>query len=253
MRSLINGLFIAFSMYSKIPVPQADWTEKNMRYALCFFPLVGAVIGGIGYGLYFLFAWVGMPALLTAALVTVLPVLITGGIHLDGFCDTVDAISSRQPRERKLEILKDSHAGAFAIIWCAVYFVAYFAAASVLSLELYAIFALAYTFERALSAFSVINFRSAKEGLVSTFRNAGQRAAVTVVSLLWLAGSAAVCIWLSPLLGGIALACGLAAYLLCVAAMFGMFGGISGDLAGWTVQVIELVMLLAVAVGGALL
>lgn len=253
MRSMINGLFIAFSMYSKIPVPQASWTEKNMRYALCFFPLVGAVLGGIGYGLYYLFVWSGLPAMLTAALVTVLPVLYTGGIHLDGFCDTVDAISSRQPRERKLEILKDSHAGAFAIIWCAVYFVAYFAAASVLSLELYAIFALAYTFERALSAFSVINFRSAKEGLVSTFRNAGQRTVVTVFSILWLAAAAAGCVLLSPLLGSIALACGLVAYLLCVAAMYAMFGGISGDLAGWTVQVIEIVMLLAVAIGGALL
>ena len=52
MKGVFNGLLIALSMYSKIPVPQAEWNERNMRYALCFFPLVGAVIGGIGYGLY---------------------------------------------------------------------------------------------------------------------------------------------------------------------------------------------------------
>ena len=52
MNGVFNGLLIALSMYSKIPVPQAEWNERNMRYALCFFPLVGAIIGGIGCGLF---------------------------------------------------------------------------------------------------------------------------------------------------------------------------------------------------------
>ena len=45
-----------------------------------------------------------------------IPVLVSGGIHLDGLLDTSDALNSYQPREKKLEILKDSNAGAFAII-----------------------------------------------------------------------------------------------------------------------------------------
>ena len=52
MKSLWNSFLIALSMYSRIPVPQAEWTEKNLRWALCFFPLVGAVIGALGYGVY---------------------------------------------------------------------------------------------------------------------------------------------------------------------------------------------------------
>ena len=44
-----------------------------------------------------------------------IPVLITGGIHLDGLLDTADALSSYKTKEEKLEILKDSHAGAFAL------------------------------------------------------------------------------------------------------------------------------------------
>lgn len=47
---------------------------------------------------------------------TVLPILLTGGIHMDGFMDTMDALHSYQDRERKLEILKDSHVGAFACL-----------------------------------------------------------------------------------------------------------------------------------------
>lgn len=50
------------------------------------------------------------------AVLILIPVLITGGIHLDGLLDTADALSSYKTKEEKLEILKDSHAGAFAII-----------------------------------------------------------------------------------------------------------------------------------------
>jgi len=67
---------------------------------------------------------------LYAVVLTLIPVVITGGIHLDGLLDTADALSSYQPRERRLEILKDSHAGAFAIIVCCMYFLAYFGFAS---------------------------------------------------------------------------------------------------------------------------
>ena len=45
--SVIKSFFIAFSIYSKIPVPQFAWNEKNMRYALCAFPLVGLLCGAL--------------------------------------------------------------------------------------------------------------------------------------------------------------------------------------------------------------
>ena len=40
---------------------------------------------------------------------------------MDGYMDTMDAFHSYQPKERKLEILKDSHIRAFAVIMLAVY------------------------------------------------------------------------------------------------------------------------------------
>lgn len=62
--------------------------------------------------------------------------------------------------------------------------------------------------------------------------------------------ASAGCILLSPVLGAIVVGCGIAAYLLCIAVIFKTFGGMSGDLAGWLLQVVELVMLLAAAIGG---
>ena len=53
---------------------------------------------------------------LKGAVLAAVPLLVTGGIHMDGFLDTCDARASWGDREKKLEILKDSHTGAFAVI-----------------------------------------------------------------------------------------------------------------------------------------
>ena len=102
----MNGLYsciIAVSMYSKIPMPNVEWTEERMRYVMCFFPLVG-IVQGAALGLWLHLALdvlnlsVGAAALTGAAI----PMLVTGGIHMDGFLDTMDAIHSYGDREKKL-------------------------------------------------------------------------------------------------------------------------------------------------------
>ena len=47
---VIRSLLIAFSTYSRIPVPQVEWNEENRRYSMCFFPLVGLVLGLLVWG-----------------------------------------------------------------------------------------------------------------------------------------------------------------------------------------------------------
>ena len=42
---VLQTVAVAFAMFSAVPVPQFNWTEKNMRYAMCAFPLIGVVIG----------------------------------------------------------------------------------------------------------------------------------------------------------------------------------------------------------------
>ena len=114
--NIIYGLFIAFSMYSKIPVPRVDWTGKRLRYVMCWFPLVGVVCGLILW-LWLSFAWrFSIHPACAGMIGCCIPLWVSGGIHMDGFLDTVDARSSYGDREKKLAILKDPHTGAFAII-----------------------------------------------------------------------------------------------------------------------------------------
>ena len=116
-----SSFLIAFSMYSRLLVPRTDWTKEHMRYVMCFFPLVGTVLGALFLVLWKICELLGLGTALTAVLLTLLPVAVTGGIHMDGLMDTMDALSSWQPMEKKLEIMKDSRAGAYAVLSCGCY------------------------------------------------------------------------------------------------------------------------------------
>ena len=120
MRQL-KGLIIAFSLYSAIPVPQFEWKEEDMKYTLCFFPWVGAVAGALVFLWCTLCESLSLGGLCRVLVGTAIPLFVTGGFHVDGFMDTMDAFHSCRSRERKLEILKDSHIGAFSVIMLAAF------------------------------------------------------------------------------------------------------------------------------------
>ncbi|MEG2259984.1 MAG: adenosylcobinamide-GDP ribazoletransferase [Oscillospiraceae bacterium] len=101
--TFFKSIAIAFSMFSKIPMPHLEWDKKSMRYMMCMFPLVGAVSGAAFFGWGMLSDILEIGAPLRAALLLLIPVAITGGIHLDGFCDTIDALSSHADRARNPE------------------------------------------------------------------------------------------------------------------------------------------------------
>ena len=86
--NIIKSICVAFSMYSKIPMPRVEWNEKyEIRNVL--FPIVGAVIGGLMLLVRFLCGRFGFNTSVYAVVMTALPVLVSGGIHTDGFIDTL--------------------------------------------------------------------------------------------------------------------------------------------------------------------
>lgn len=238
---VLQTIAVAFAMFSAIPVPQFDWNEKNMRYAMCAFPLIGVVIGA---------AWcvcgaLPLPDLAKAAGFALIPVWITGGIHLDGYADTCDALSSYGDREKKLKILKDPHCGAFAVIRLCSYFLAYFALCTCVSFtpRVGVLWVLALVLERALSGLAVASFPMAKNtGLAHTFATAADK---TVVRRVLAVLAAVLCAGMAALGGWALVLAALAALWRYHAVSRKQFGGITGDLAGWFLQKAELWMLAA--------
>ncbi len=255
MKKLYNSALIAFSMYSKIPMPQCQWTEENMAYAMCFLPLIGVVIGGLTW----LFGVFGMQIGLTPALYTVvlmlIPWLITGGIHLDGLLDTADAMSSWQERERRLEILKDSHAGAFAIISCVVYFFFYYGIYSQITLRVFPILAASFVLSRTLSGLAVIVFPKAKKtGSVSAIARGSRDRQVLFTMIVYLVLIFAYMMVMDWKLGLVCYGTAWLTYLGYYKKAMKYFGGITGDLAGCFLSLCELfmaaAMVLAVLIPG---
>ncbi|WP_297208843.1 adenosylcobinamide-GDP ribazoletransferase [uncultured Flavonifractor sp.] len=244
-------MIVAFAMYSKLPMPRVDWEEKALSWALCWFPLVGAVIGAALYGWMALAEFLHIGSALFAAVALLLPIAFSGGIHLDGFCDTCDALSSHQSRERKLEILKDSHTGAFAIICCGLYLLVFFGAWCEVELteRTAVVLALGPVLSRSLSGFFAVNMPNARgTGMLATFTGPMDRFKADLALGAWVA-MCGVAIVVAALAEGGALLAG--AFLVCLyyqAMCKKQFGGVTGDLAGFFLQTCELVMVLAVVI-----
>ena len=238
---VLQTIAVAFAMFSAIPVPQFEWNAKNMRYALCAFPLIGLVTGG----LWCACGALPLPAPAKAAGFALVPVWVTGGIHLDGYADTCDALSSYGGREKKLEILKDPHCGAFAVIRLCSYFVATFALCACVNFtpRTGLLWTLALVLERALSGYAVAAFPMAKNtGLAHTFASAADK---TTVARALAVLSAVLCVGMAFLGGWALVLAALAVLARYYRVSKTQFGGITGDLAGWFLQKAELWMLAA--------
>ena len=221
IKRIWNSFKIAFSMYSRIPMPRSEWTDENKSYAMCFFPWIGAVIGLLSYGVF----------------------------RFSKFLDTQDALRSWETKERRLDILKDPHAGAFAIISCTVYFLMYIGVYSCLSVRSMEVIAYSFMLSRTLSGLSVVTFPQArKKGMVADFSESASTRITRMVLGIYLI----VLCFLIPLTGGI---CGIGC-VISAGVVFGYyyrmamknFGGVTGDLCGYFLQVCELVMALVVVV-----
>ena len=247
---ILKSFIIAFSIYSKIPVPQFEWKEEDMKYMLCFFPWIGAVIGGCVYSWNHLCGIFNVGAMCHILIGVAIPLMITGGFHVDGFMDTMDAFHSYQPKEKKLEILKDSHIGAFAVIMLVLYGMVYMGAFSeIVDKSLLRIVCCGFFLARCLSGISVVSFQPAKkDGILYLFASRSQK--VIVKWALYLQSIACICfmLWQSLYEGVIVVVAAFFVFAYYFYRTQKELGGITGDTAGYFVLICEVSMMIVAAV-----
>ncbi|WP_338753293.1 adenosylcobinamide-GDP ribazoletransferase [Bacillus sp. FJAT-52991] len=113
-----NGLLLSFQFFTIVPIHrELPMDAAHLRAVLRMFPLFGLIRGLLYGGVFWaLIEWSPLSDLGNAFLLWLLPIIWTGGLHLDGWIDTSDAFFSYRDRERRLEILKDSRVGAFGVL-----------------------------------------------------------------------------------------------------------------------------------------
>ncbi len=229
--TLLKACAIAIAMYSKIPMPHFPWKEKEMRYAVCFFPLVGVAIGALTCLWFYIGSRFSAGYVCLALIGTAIPILVTGGMHLDGYMDTMDAIHSYQSMERKLEILKDSHVGAFAVLMLAVYLLIYVGAyTQIFTMREAGLLGVGFILSRALSGIALVTLPLARqEGLLFAFADRADKRTVRIVLIIEAAVAAILMIWLSVRTGIVLLAGAVLIFLWYRWKSGKEFGGITGD------------------------
>ena len=265
LKKIGKAFVVAFSLYSKIPMPRFNWESEDMKYHLCFFPWVGAVIGALEVLWYQFCAGRLIGTLPFVMVALAIPILITGGFHLDGFMDTCDALHSYQDREKKLEILKDPHIGAFAVICLAAYLLLAAGAVGIIyEMSLQRVFSIAenrimfvraivpvglsFFLSRALSGISVVTLPGAKKkGMLQTESDTAGKKTVLIFLVLQVLAVAVGLLVLNPILGALILLAAAVSYGYYWYMSKKEFGGITGDLAGYFVCLSELLILITVA------
>lgn len=246
---VFRALAAAFSLYSRIPMPSFPWQEEDTAYAIAFLPWIGAVIGVLIF-------WINVPAKMPAGmgqlpaavrvlLTLLIPLLVTGGFHLDGFMDTEDALRSYGSREKRLAIMKDPHPGAFAVIGL-VRILLYFAASVTLLLldsktdaRILGILGAIFVACRGLCGLTSLIMKKAKREGMLYEETRGKGKGVLFLLTAELLGSVLLMLCLSPLRGGcVCLALALYTAFHCHQ-MDRCFGGVTGDTAGYYLTTAE--------------
>lgn len=237
----MNSFLVGLQFLTRIRiVRQTVWTAEDFGRSTRFFPLVGLVLG-ICYALaaWILVSVLGMRAL-TAALLLILPLLLTGGLHADGFMDTADGVFSGRERERKLEIMKDSRVGSFGVVAFVLLMFLQFALLLDMSLPLLVpVFFVMPIIGRMAMVLAVSCFPYARaDGMGKTFADMADRGTVAIAAV-----TTSVLVIPIGLLATLALVLGIVFALLFCRWMTTILGGVTGDVYGAATVLTETIVL----------
>lgn len=240
----MTAFFMAWMMFCYIPCPVTKWDENKKQDMLVCFPIIGLMIGAIDLLVYIICSYFKLE-FLGAALMSFMPWLLCGFIHLDGFMDCADAIMSCRDEKRRLEILKDSHVGAFAVISVLILGILSYASWRQCCFNVpYVYILLAPLVSRAVAGICVLGYKPLEQSSYKAIHNEGIKKSKIVFLFIELAAALAVSFVFTGINGFALLVCALAAFLTVLDAKHKL-GGMSGDISGCAVCIGELMGVVA--------
>ena len=237
MKTCFHAFAMCQSMFCAIPCPGNIWDEEARDKMLLFLPVIGLEMGALWAGLAWLCCLLRLPTLVKGLVLAVYPFLAAGFIHLDGYMDVTDAVKSCRSLERRREILKDSHVGAFAVIGIVLLMIAQFAfLASVPEGADYRILLFVPAVSRCGSSLAVTVLKPMNTSQYAQQRKPGWHAAVlTAMTAAFVAAGFLLC----GKYGFVLLGC-LTGYGLALRKAYKSLEGMNGDISGYALTLGEL-------------
>lgn len=237
----MRGFVIALTFFTRIPFPlPKDVSSEEFTKSYRYYPLVGLVIGLLLWLLANVFIPY-YPPLVLGALLLCTELLLTGGIHLDGFMDSMDGLLSARSPEKILEIMKDSRVGAHASMALVGLLLLKFTLLANLSLSMLSILIVMPMLSRWVFQIGMIGFPYARtQGLAKGFHEASQWTPFLLSGVV----VCGISFYLLGFAGPIAL--GVSALVISIMAskISALLGGLTGDLYGCFIELSEVICLL---------
>ncbi|MBM4763262.1 adenosylcobinamide-GDP ribazoletransferase [Bacillus sp. B15-48] len=249
--SWIKGLLINFQFFTSIPIPISLPMDKaHLEKAIQTFPLLGLVQGGIyAFIVFALSEWTPFSSLAIAFIVWLACIIITGGIHLDGWMDASDAFFSYQEKEKRLEIMSDPRTGAFGVLSVIILLAGkFFFIYEIIIMQTpqsYFLIALIPFFGKMVMGVLLLKGKTAKKsGLGTLFKGAANKWTLTVYPLFLLLLLIFTGIVFSNAFLGMLVFIVVSSLILTllIKKTISWFGGTTGDVLGASVEGTELLL-----------
>ncbi len=248
MRKHLKGFLINLQFFTAIPVHlELPMDKPHLKSAVQAFPLLGLLQGGIYAGLfYLLLEYTPFSDLAVAFLLWLISILLTGGIHLDGWMDASDGYFSYKDQQKRLQVMNDPRTGAFGVISVIVLLSSRFLFIYEIALNVhvnsYLMIAAIPLFSKSVMGLLLLTVKSAKkEGLGALFQSAATPKDLWTY-LVYIIGFLVLMLLFD---GGfyyvsILLVTAFVMLLFCRRKAMKWFGGITGDILGAAVEGTEL-------------
>lgn len=244
----LKGLLINLQFFTAIPIPiEIPMDKKHLTKAVQTFPLLGLIQGSLYSSiLYVLMEFTPFSSLAAAFLLWLATILITGGIHLDGWMDASDAYFSFRDPEKRLEIMKDPRTGAFGVMAIITLLSSRFLFIYEITLHVellsYLLIGAIPFLSKSVMGILLLTVKSAKqEGLGTLFQNAAPKGTLWIYPI-YLVVFLVFFITNGFMLMGFLIFTAACCYWFCRIKSVKWFGGITGDVLGASVEGTELIL-----------
>ncbi len=238
IKKIFQGFALSVSMLTTLPFFRVHDFYKGINgYAVMFYPLIGFLLGLILYGTFSLLE-LYTSKMHAAVLVFALWVILTGALHLDGLSDTIDGLFVK--KERALEVMKDPHTGGMGMIFTVVFLL--LKVATLIALDAFYLLPLVLMLGRFNAVLAIYNYPYISPNGMSALAKEEFTTAQFLFACLYV-------LVLSMLFSLSLLFCSLFVLFLIKLFFMRRYGGFSGDIYGFTIELSELILLNIIVIG----
>lgn len=233
MKNMFSGFALAISLLTTLPFFKIHNFYKGINgYSVMFYPLVGFLLGLILYATHSILSPYIPPMHLGIIIFTLL-VLLTGALHLDGFSDTVDGLYVS--KEKALQVMKDSHIGGMGMIITATFLI--LKASSLANFEAFYLLPIILMLSRLNAVLAIYFYPYISEGGMASLAKSELKKSQMLIALFY---SLVLAFFFNEMILVVS-----SLLILFVIKLFFMkrYGGFSGDIYGFSIEVTELILL----------